>query len=468
MFVQGPTIRRKLKALSVDAATIDEPTTRPADLLITAALSRRPERAADLRAEVAAFGELSQVLAIDPCRAVRRFTQVALRLCNAGSAGFSLLRPNGSGQADFVWEAVSGALAAHEGGGTPRNFGPCGLCLDAGTTILLSRPEREFTYLARLQPTIFEALIVPLYDNARRPLGALWIVHHDPLGRFCVNDVRIMEQLAIQMVLALKLVQEGREHRSALASLESQRTAQQRVTRHLVDERTRRERAEVSEAGMRQAMIFKDVVVQEAHHRVKNTLQIAASVLSLHADATASLEVRGALRESFARLHLLAKVHELLYTETDSAQGIPMSKLLDAMGNALQRSFAEVSSRVNLQITSDPVLLDANDAIALALLANEALTNAYKHGFPDGLRGTITADLSCVLGDTIILRVADTGVGMRPDGAKGGLGMKLIRSFAEQLQGMLTVANAINATGTTLTLTIRDAAAGAAGESMRA
>jgi two-component sensor histidine kinase len=441
----------------VNAATLDEPTTRPSDLLITAALLQRPERVPDLRAEVAAFGELSQILAVDPRNAVRRFTQVALRLCDSGSAGLSLLRANASGHADFEWEVVSGAMDAHEGNATPGDFSPCRLCLDAGTSILLSRPEREFTYLSRVRPTIFEALYVPLYDNARKALGVLWIVQHDPVARFCVNDVRIMEQLAMHMVLALKLVREAGAHRSALASLESQRTVQQTVTRHLVEERNRRERAEVSEHGIRQAMVFKDAVILEAHHRVKNTLQIAASVLSLHANANPSPEVRAALQESFARLHLLARVHELLYTQADAQQEIPMSMLLQTMGDALQRSFTALSSRVELRITSAALSLSADDAIPLALLANEAITNAYKHAFPEGRHGKIAADLSRD-GDTIVLRIADTGVGMRADGSKGGLGLKLIRSFAAQLQGVLTFVSPLDGTGTTLTLTIPGAA----------
>lgn len=167
------------------------------DLLITAALLQRPERAPNSRAEVAAFNQLSQMLAVDPARAKRYFTQVALRLCDAGSAGLSLLRLDGSNRQNFEWVAISGAMVAHEGGGTPRDFGPCGLCLDAGTPVLLQRPERQFTYLARLQPTIFETLIVPLYDKAR-PRGALWVAHHDPVARFCVDDVRILEQLALR------------------------------------------------------------------------------------------------------------------------------------------------------------------------------------------------------------------------------------------------------------------------------
>lgn len=190
----------------MNGTTIARSSLRPADLVITAALLQRPERAPDLRAEEAAFFELSQILPVDLHRALRRFTEIALRLCCAGSAGLSLLQSNSSGHSDFEWEAVSGGLAPHEGDGTPRNFSPCGLCLDAGAAILLSRPELKFTYLARVQPSIFETLIVPLYDDGHRPLGALWSVHHDPVARFGVNDLRIMEQLATQMAPALKLM----------------------------------------------------------------------------------------------------------------------------------------------------------------------------------------------------------------------------------------------------------------------
>ena len=437
----------------MSAASVETSAIRPSDLIITDALLQRAERAPDLRAEVEAFGELSQLLAVDPQRAVRRFTEIALRLCGAGSAGLSLLRPDGHGHSNLDWEVVSGALAPHEGGGTPSSFSPCGMCLDTGAAILLSRPELAFDYLARLRPTLFETLIVPLYDNARKPLGTLWIVHHDPVASFCVNDARVLEQLAILLVLALKLVQGSREHRAALASLESQRSLQQSVTRHLVEERGRRERAEVSEHGIRQDMVFKDAVVQEAHHRVKNTLQVAASVLSLHANATVNPEVRDALHESFARLQVLAKVHELLYSQAEGGQQVPMSKLLQAIGDGLQRSFAEISRRVELQITSDDLGLSADDAIALALLANEAITNAYKHAFPPGRGGTIVVDLRRDRSNTIILQVADTGIGIQPVLA-GGLGLKLIRSFALQLKGVLAFACPLDGTGTTMTVTI--------------
>ena len=201
-----------------------------------------------------------------------------------------------------------------------RDFSPCGQCLDAGTTILLQRPERVFTYLRGTQPSIAQDLIVPLYDSASQPMGTLLIAHHDSTSRFSADDVRMMEQLAVQLILALKLLEQAREHRHALALLESHKMAQRALTDALAEERRRRERSEAAESAARQALEFKDVVLREVHHRVKNTIQMAASLLSLHARATPSEQVRSCLQASYGRLRLLAKVHELLYASATSTQ----------------------------------------------------------------------------------------------------------------------------------------------------
>lgn len=179
-------------------------TIRPSDLLVTDETLQDRKRVPNLRAETAAFDELALILADDPHRALQRLMDCVLRLYGAGSAGLSVLQPSSDGHTDFVWEAVSGALAAHQGDGTPRNFSPCGLCLDVGRAVVLARPERAFTYLARVQPSIVEALIVPLYDDGGTPLGALWVVHHDPVARFGADDVRVIERLAAPMALALQ------------------------------------------------------------------------------------------------------------------------------------------------------------------------------------------------------------------------------------------------------------------------
>jgi two-component sensor histidine kinase len=393
---------------------------RPADLFVTRAKLHRREVAPDLQAEAAAFCELSKILADDPGVALRHLLDVARNSCHAGSAGLSLLRDDGSGRPVVHWAAISGALASHEGADTPRDSSPCGLCLDAGATIRVSRPQRAFSSLRDTQPEIVEDLIVPLYDKASKPLGTLWIAHHDRTSHFSSDDARVAEQLAAQLVLALNLLERTTEHRRGL--------------------------------------VFKDAMLQEVNHRTKNTLQMAASLLVLQANATPSAEARIALLDSYARLLLLAKVHELLCTKTDGAQTVLMPGLLQTLADGLRHSFGKTATHVRLQLTSDPISLPVDQAIALALLANELVTNAYKHAFPGDCAGEITLSLQHTPKDELILRIADTGIGLNLTGSESGLGLKLIRTLVAQLQGTLTFATPPAGTGTQITLTIRPAA----------
>jgi hypothetical protein len=190
----------------VTDGTIEDTMIRPSDLLVSPETLQRREQKP--RRELAAFDELTQLLAADsPHALLCRFTDVVLRMYGAGSAGISVLRPASGGHRYFEWQAVSGALAAHQGDGTPGDFSPCGLCLDIGTAIVLARPERAFTYLARVPPAILEILIGPLYDQDGTPLGALWVAHHDPVARFGAEDVLIIERLATPIVLAMQRAQ---------------------------------------------------------------------------------------------------------------------------------------------------------------------------------------------------------------------------------------------------------------------
>lgn len=360
---------------------------RPLDLFVTKAMLRAPNGAPDFSTEASEFREVSRILADDPLLALRRLVLAARRLCHAGSASVSSLGHGAAGREMVRWEVISGALAAYEGMHIRQDSSPCGLCLSTGTTILVSQPERAYGALRDTRPSILEDLVVPLCDSTGKPLGTLWVAHHDQRAHFSSEDARILEQLALQAVLALKLLKQAGDRHHALVLMESYQKAQHwLLTDDLYWERRLRENAEESASAVRRTLALRETAIQEAHHRVKNTLQIAASLLSSHARATASEQVRLALHDSHGRLQLLAKVHELLYTSVGSTQSILMPPLLSALSDALRQSFAEMSARVKLQITAEPLRLPVDEAIAVALLANEVVTNAYKHAFPNDSR----------------------------------------------------------------------------------
>ena len=269
------------------------------------------------------------------------------------------------------------------------------------------------------------------------------------------DDARIAEQLAAQAVLALNLSEQAREREYALALLESHQLAEQNLLKHdLAEERGMREHAEASETESRRTLVFKDAMLHEVNHRTKNTLQAAGALLALHAGATSSAPVRLALLDSYARLQLLAKVHELLYATTDSSQTVVMPVLVQIVVDGLRQSFARMSAQVTLHLSVDSISLPVDQAIPLALLVNEVVTNAYKHAFPNDTSGEITVSLRQPSADALILQIADTGIGWHPTGGGVGMGLRLIRSFAAQLRGTLTFATPPEGAGTEITLTI--------------
>lgn len=421
---------------------------RPADFYVPAAALPQGTCPVNLRAETAAVRELTRSLAKDPAAAVRHLLDIVRHLCGAGSAGLSLLGRDHADRPSIRWQAVSGALADHEGTHLPRDLSPCGLCLDTGIPILISRPERMFDQLRATPPAITEALTVPLFEVSSGPLGTLWVAHHDGKAHFHGDNVRIVEQLATQLMLALKLQEQANDHRRVLAVIESHQLAQQRLLIHdLHQERWLREQAQIEH---RQALRFKDAMIDEVNHRTKNTLQAALSLLALHARATGSAQVREALHDGAARLQLLARVHELLNVNAASSQNVFMPQLLESLGQALRQQSAHVA----LQIECDPMELPARDAVALALLANEAVTNAYKHAFPNQSPGVITVKLQRTRARAVKLSIEDSGIGLAmPDGGNG-MGLTLIRTFADQLRGSLDMAGMGVGKGTSVMLTI--------------
>ncbi len=397
--------------------------------------------------------DLSEILADDSQATFRRFLEVALRLCGAGSAGLSLLRCNVLGEAVMRWEVVSGALVGHEGSELPRDASPCGLCLDAATTTILPDPQRAFPVLSATSPRISEDMIVPLYDHAGIAIGTLWIAHHEPESRFGVADTEVARQLAAVLERAVRLREMQNSRATPTVPSDSQ------AVQELAVERGRREHAEASESRLREVLSFKEAEIQDAHHRVKNTMQMAANFLQLQAGKSPFAQAREALQEGYCRLQLLADVHELLCKGSDEARRIPMQDLLQTVIGTLQRLFQERSAQVRLRSVIEPMLLTAADAIPLASLANEVVTNAYKHAFPTGGTGQITMTLRRNAEQALVLQISDDGIGHSAHTWKAGLGLRLIRGFADQLGGTLAITAPVAATGTTVTLSIPETSA---------
>src|SRR5260370_16593747 len=164
------------------------------DILITPELSRRRSRAPDYAAENRALVALAREMATNPKNLLQKLVDLALQLCQAGTAGISLLKSDAE-EEYFPWETLAGVYAHRVNGRTPRNFSPCGTTLDRGSPQLFSFPARYFTYFEGVDSPIVEGLVIPFGINGHA-LGTIWVVTHNAHHRFDAEDVRIMTALA--------------------------------------------------------------------------------------------------------------------------------------------------------------------------------------------------------------------------------------------------------------------------------
>lgn len=167
-------------------------------ILCTEELQCRPSRPPDYKKENRALVTLMSALADSPNTIFQTLAQTIQDITQCDSAGLSLLTRDGkTPHVDgmrFYWPAICGMWNPHVGGGTPRNFGPCGDVLDRNRTLLFRHFERRYPYLLPVIPAAEECLLVPFYV-AGKAVGTIWAIMHSDRRKFDAEDDRVMASL---------------------------------------------------------------------------------------------------------------------------------------------------------------------------------------------------------------------------------------------------------------------------------
>ncbi|MBL6454075.1 sensor histidine kinase [Belnapia sp. T6] len=193
--------------------------------------------------------------------------------------------------------------------------------------------------------------------------------------------------------------------------------------------------------GLREGQQTHAMLIREADHRLKNSLQTVAAILVMQARRTNDPLARSAFDDAIARVRTVAEVHRALYR----ADGLPGEQVnLCAMLSDLCRQHAAAALRPGIEIECEPSgshMLEGRRAMAIGLLVAELVTNAGKHAFPGDRMGTVRVALS-ERGEGLELVVEDDGVGLAEGGEAGtGLGSILIGRLARQAGGELAIAS---------------------------
>ena len=243
----------------------------------------------------------------------------------------------------------------------------------------------------------------------------------------------IITALASAVILAYMLFARTQKQVSELARSKDLLHSENEVLEaHVIDRTQALDEARIHAEQERQRV---EALLQDASHRIGNSLATVSSLLGLQLLRTKSEEVRVALESARSRVHAIASAHRRLRLGHD-LETASADEFLEAVLEDIAKT-ASGSKFVTIKGEFDPIMVGARDATTIGILLAELVTNALKHGFPDGRTGAIAVSLKPDATGVPVLMVVDDGVGP-PEGqslGEGGLGSVIVAQLANQFGG---------------------------------
>ncbi len=176
-------------------------------------------------------------------------------------------------------------------------------------------------------------------------------------------------------------------------------------------------------------------LLAEINHRVKNNMAIIVSLLNMQKNRTNNIETQEALQDVNNRVMSMALVHQKMYQKQNISMVELPSYITDLVAEI--RNSVDIKKNITFMTDIEPIQLDISTTIPLGLILNELITNAIKHAFPNKDKPVIFISLKKVDENYFEVLVRDNGIGSPPRhlAKSNGLGLKLIESLSEQING---------------------------------
>lgn len=213
-----------------------------------------------------------------------------------------------------------------------------------------------------------------------------------------------------------------------------------------------------------QALADRNLLLREVYHRVKNNLQVVDGLLMIHAHKIEDRQAKAALLDMRARIFALGLVHQQLMSSPNLRTFEIAPFLRELLENIV---WGAANEGVSLTVEACTLEVGLDFAVPLGLLVTEIVTNSLKHAFPGGV-GTISVVLRPAGQARVVLIVSDDGHGGGQDadqdgppaskgGTRAGVGLGIVKSLVDQLQGEIVVRRNLGTT-TEISLPLPEAA----------
>jgi len=207
-----------------------------------------------------------------------------------------------------------------------------------------------------------------------------------------------------------------------------------------------------AEAKINALLEEKQLLLREVHHRIKNNMNVAMSLLSIQSGNMEDPAAAAAIDDARGRMMSMLLIYEKLY-RSDNFMQVSTREYLSDLLDMIRQQFG--LSHVTLDRDLDDFQMDSSTLFPLGIILNELITNAFKHAFPSSKAGRIDVKLRFENDETATLSIVDDGKGLASGTAlkdSKGFGSLLVRSLVEQIHGSMDV---VSAAGSGTHFTIR-------------
>ena len=193
---------------------------------------------------------------------------------------------------------------------------------------------------------------------------------------------------------------------------------------------------ERTERHLKAALERQQFLVKEMNHRVKNSLTIVTSLLQMQARDAGGKETMDQFEEASRRVTAIARAHERLY-RNNYIENMDLGTYVEEVCQDMETSVAHCTIHVKAE---RGINVKVDNAISVALIIVELVTNSAKYGYPNGTSGKIWVSIARNGDGNILISVRDEGTGLPADfdpQKSRGLGMRIVNAFANQLNTKL-------------------------------
>jgi two-component sensor histidine kinase len=176
----------------------------------------------------------------------------------------------------------------------------------------------------------------------------------------------------------------------------------------------------------------KEILLRELNHRVRNNLSVISSLVRLQSYKVKDDFHKALFEDCYTKIDSIAGIHELVYSSQNYSI-INARDYFTRLLNNISEFFSSVVARVRLQSDIQEISIDVDQALPMALIANEVVTNAYKHAFEGVYERNLNFSLK-THNFHLIMKIQDNGKGFNAETIESDtLGLEIVKGLVEQL-----------------------------------